>query len=69
MVSNSAKLSTNENLLTTILDSVDAYIYIKTPSLEYRYVNRQISELFQRPPEQILGKRDDAFFDPASAAE
>ncbi|WP_188640171.1 EAL domain-containing protein [Vreelandella lutescens] len=69
VASNRAKLSTNENLLTTILDSVDAYIYIKTPSLEYRYVNRQISELFQQPSDQILGKRDEAFFDSASAAE
>jgi diguanylate cyclase (GGDEF)-like protein len=66
---NRAKLSTNEHLLATILDSVDAYIYIKTPSLEYRYVNRQISELFQRSPQEILGKRDDAFFDSGSAAE
>ncbi|WP_404378044.1 EAL domain-containing protein [Vreelandella aquamarina] len=65
---NHARLSTNETLLTTILDSVDAYIYIKTPAMKYRYVNRQISELFNRPVEHIIGKGDDEFFDTASAA-
>ena len=64
-----ARLTTNETLLTTILDSVDAYIYIKTPSLKYRYVNRQISNLFNYPAEQIIGKGDYEFFDTASAAE
>lgn len=69
MVSNRAQLNTNETVLATILDSVDAYIYIKTPSLHYQYVNRRVSELFGLPVEQILGKRDDAFFDSDTARE
>lgn len=64
---NREQLNAHEKLLATILDSVDTYIYIKSPSLKYRYVNRRISELFNRPTEDIIGKRDGDFFDAASA--
>lgn len=63
------RLATNEAMLATILDSVDAYIYIKSPDLTYQYVNRRISELFGRPVEAIIGQRDEAFFDAGTAAE
>ncbi|WP_035582863.1 putative bifunctional diguanylate cyclase/phosphodiesterase [Halomonas sp. TG39a] len=66
---NRALLQSNQEMLTTILDSVDAFIYIKSPSLEYQYVNRRISDLFGLPADKIIGKRDEAFFDPGSAAE
>lgn len=66
---NREQLNTHEALLTTILDSVDAYIYIKSSSLKYRYVNRRISELFKRPIEDIVGKYDDDFFSAKSAEE
>ena len=65
---NRALLQTNKAMLSTILDSVDAFIYIKSPTLEYQYVNRRISDLFGLPDDQIIGKRDDAFFDNGSAA-
>ncbi|MBS3668943.1 putative bifunctional diguanylate cyclase/phosphodiesterase [Vreelandella boliviensis] len=66
---NRALLQTNKEMLATILDSVDAFIYIKSPTLEYQYVNRRISELFGLPADKIIGKRDEAFFDAGSAAE
>lgn len=66
---NRALLQTNKEMLATILDSVDAFIYIKSPTLEYQYINRRISDLFGLPEDKIIGKRDDAFFDAASAAE
>lgn len=69
VVDNYEQLVAHEALLATILDSVDAHIYIKSPSLEYRFVNRQVSELFGVPAEKIIGQRDEAFFDAASAAE
>lgn len=65
---NRALLQTNKEMLSTILDSVDAFIYIKSPTLEYQYVNRRISELLGLPEDQIIGKRDDAFFENGSAA-
>jgi len=64
---NRDQLTTHEALLATILDSVDAFIYIKSPSLKYRYVNRRISELFNQSTENIIGKRDADFFDAESA--
>ncbi|MBT2771733.1 GGDEF domain-containing protein, partial [Halomonas sp. ISL-60] len=69
MQHNRALLQSNKEMLATILDSVDAFIYIKSPTLEYQYVNRRISDLFGLPAEKIIGKRDEAFFDPGSAAE
>ncbi|SER97275.1 PAS domain S-box-containing protein/diguanylate cyclase (GGDEF) domain-containing protein [Vreelandella subterranea] len=63
------RLATNEAMLGTILDSVDAYIYIKSPDLTYQYVNHRICELFGRPAEAVIGQRDEVFFDPATAAE
>ena len=53
----------------TILDSVDAFIYIKSPTLKYQYVNRRISDLFGLPADKIIGKCDAEFFDAGSAAE
>lgn len=64
-----ALLQTNKEMLATILDSVDAFIYIKSPTLEYQYVNRRISDLFGLPADKIIGKCDEAFFDAGSAAE
>ncbi|MFO7649517.1 EAL domain-containing protein, partial [Halomonas campaniensis] len=63
-----AQLAQSEQRLATILDSVDAYIFIKTPDLRYAYVNRKVCELFQRPAEAIIGRGDEAFFDAATAS-
>ncbi|ERH50057.1 hypothetical protein O203_14555 [Ectopseudomonas chengduensis] len=41
-------LKTSEARLNTILDSVEAHIYIKDPQLRYQYVNRKVCELFGR---------------------
>ncbi|MGE6608402.1 PAS domain-containing protein [Halomonas sp. NPDC076908] len=69
MQHNRALLQSNKEMLATILDSVDAYIYIKSPSLEYQYVNQRMCDLFGLSPDNIIGRRDEAFFDPGSAAE
>ncbi|WP_300656036.1 transporter substrate-binding domain-containing protein, partial [Pseudomonas sp.] len=61
-------LKASEQRLNTILDSVEAYIYIKDPELRYQYANRKVCELFGMPREQVIGKTDDAFFDTATAA-
>ncbi|SNY98232.1 EAL domain-containing protein [Halomonas sp. hl-4] len=63
------RLATNEAMLSTILDSVDAYIYIKSPDLTYQYVNQRICELFGHPAQAVIGERDETFFDAATAAE
>jgi diguanylate cyclase (GGDEF)-like protein/PAS domain S-box-containing protein len=56
-------LKASEERLNTILDSVEAYIYIKDPQFRYQYANRKVCELFGLPPAQVIGKTDAAFFD------
>ena len=61
-------LSNSELRLNTILDSVEAYIYIKDPQFRYQYVNHKVCELFGRPREDVLGQTDEAFFDATTVA-
>ena len=63
-----AALRESELKLATILDGVEAYIYIKGPDYRYRYANRQVCELFGKSLEEVVGKDDSAFFDPPTAA-
>lgn len=46
-----------------ILDGLGAYVYCKDRQSRYTYVNREVSELFDMPLEQILGHDDSCFFD------
>ncbi|WP_445398919.1 EAL domain-containing protein [Zobellella sp. An-6] len=59
-------LQASETRLNTILDSVEACIYIKDEQLRYQYANRKVCELFGTTPAQILGQTDDRFFDAAT---
>ncbi|MGM0633344.1 MAG: PAS domain-containing protein, partial [Pseudomonadota bacterium] len=61
-------LRRSEERLNTILDSVDAFIYIKNTDLRYEYVNRKVSEWLQRPLNRILGYRDSDLFDERTAS-
>lgn len=56
-------LRNSEHRLNTILNSVDAYIYIKDLNLRYEYVNRKVCDLLGRPAEHIIGQTDQEFFD------
>ncbi|MDX1677867.1 EAL domain-containing protein [Arsukibacterium sp.] len=57
------ELQLSQDRLTTILNSVDANIYIKDTRRRYQYVNDKVARLFGRPPEQIIGHTDSLFFD------
>lgn len=59
-----AELRISEDKLKTILDSVDAYIFIKDVQLRYQYVNNKVCKLFGRTYDEIVGKNDSEFFDP-----
>ncbi len=56
-------LLASEQRLNTILDSVEAYIYIKDERLRYQYANRKVCELFGQNVQQVTGKTDEQFFD------
>jgi len=49
--------------LETIINSVEAYVYIKDKELRYRYVNERCAQLFKRTPEELIGMSDAELFD------
>ena len=57
----------SEARLNTILDSVDAAIYIKGTDFRYRYANRKVAQIFGTTADQVLGKLDEDFFDRRTA--
>jgi diguanylate cyclase (GGDEF)-like protein/PAS domain S-box-containing protein len=63
------RLRESEQKLSTILDNVEACIYIKDAGYRYQYANRSVRELFGVGLEDIVGQSDPAFVDAASAAE
>jgi diguanylate cyclase (GGDEF)-like protein/PAS domain S-box-containing protein len=48
-----------QQMLDTILNNVDAYVYLKNSERRYLYVNNRTAELFGRPAEQIVGRVDE----------
>lgn len=54
-------LRESEARLNTILDSVDACIYIKDAKLRYTYGNRQLCERFGRTPCELIGTTDSVY--------
>ncbi len=62
-------LRESEQKLSTILDSVEAFIYIKDCNYQYQYVNEPVTQLFGKALEDIIGKSDDVFFDEATTAK
>ena len=60
-------LRVSENKLAVILDSIDAFIYIKDTRLRYVYANRKVANFFGVPARQILGRRDNDLFDGKTA--
>lgn len=61
-------LRASEDRLRTILDSVDAYIYIKDTKLRYEYANRKVCDFFGASPEQVVGQTDNDYFDAHTAS-
>ena len=54
----------SEAKLNTILESVEAFIYIKDTQYRYLYANKKTCELFGCASlEEVFGKSDEAFFD------
>jgi PAS domain S-box-containing protein len=54
-------------LLDTVLDNLDALVYMKDRDRRYRYVNARTAALLGRPPEQVIGRRDRELATPAQA--
>lgn len=63
-----ARLAESERKLMTILDNVDAFIYLKDTDGRYLFANRRVRDLWGTTMQEIIGSRDDKFFDQSSAA-
>ena len=61
-------LAASENRLNTILDSVDAFIYLKDRQGHYLFANRRLRELWQIGVGDIAGAGDERFYDATTAA-
>ena len=64
-----ADLQQNERKLASILENVDACIYLKDREGRYLYANRPLCELFGLPLAEIVGQSDDKFFDAAACQQ
>jgi len=56
-------LINSEQKLNTILDTVEAFIFIKDTHYRYLYANKKTCELFGQSLEEIIGQDDTDFFD------
>lgn len=56
-----AALLASEQKLAAILDSVEAFIYIKGTDYRYLYANQQVQTLFGKPMHDIVGHGDEVF--------
>lgn len=53
----------SENRLNTILNSLDAIVYIKDRQYRYQYINQKITALTGLAPEALIGETDEKIFD------
>ncbi|KAB8044414.1 CHASE domain-containing protein [Janthinobacterium aquaticum] len=55
-------------LLDTVLDSVDAYVYMKDADRRFVYVNASVLRILEQPASQIVGKHASELMSASSAA-
>ena len=61
------QLVKSEHEMRTILDNVDAYIYLKDTEGKYLFANRPVRDLWHADMDEIIGYGDEKFFDEESA--
>ncbi|MBP7651898.1 response regulator [Candidatus Dependentiae bacterium] len=63
------KLKENQDFLNDVLNNVESYIFVKDRNYRYTYANKKVCELFGKTLCDIVGKKDDDFFDKSSVEE
>ncbi|MXR36163.1 bifunctional diguanylate cyclase/phosphodiesterase [Craterilacuibacter sinensis] len=61
-------LQESRSMLSEILANVDASIYLKDTEGRYLFANRPVLTFFGASLEEVVGQRDEHFFDPDTAA-
>ncbi|MGC3979735.1 MAG: ATP-binding protein [Steroidobacteraceae bacterium] len=69
LLASEAKRLEHEVLLSTVLDNVDGYLYIKDASYRYQYGNAAVCKEAGLTAEQFIGSEDTRFFDAETAAK
>ncbi|MCK9605035.1 MAG: bacteriohemerythrin [Methylomonas sp.] len=64
----SQALKTSQSRLSTILDNVNACIYLKDTEGRYQFVNQRVLDLWGTTLDKVLGQGDEQFFDPQTTA-
>ena len=62
-------LQASEQRLRTILDSLDACVYLKDLQGRYLFANQAVLDLLHVRLEEVVGQTDDRFFDAATVAQ
>ena len=62
------QVAANEAKLSTILDNVDAYIFLKDADGKYLFANKKVLDLWGVSMDEVVGYTDDKFFDAESVA-
>ncbi|MBS0212836.1 MAG: diguanylate cyclase [Proteobacteria bacterium] len=58
----------HKDLLDTVLDNVEALVYMKDASGLFMYANQRVAQAFGRPVETIVGRRDAELLPPEAVA-
>ncbi|WP_375748343.1 diguanylate cyclase [Vibrio sp. HN007] len=54
-----SELAEQKNLLSLVLENMDAFVYMKDRKRRYRYVNEKVANLYKRPVEDIVGQLEE----------
>ncbi|PWI33355.1 hypothetical protein DI392_10900 [Vibrio albus] len=65
----SLTLEENELRLRTILDNIDAYIYMKDEQGHYLFANRALCSYLGLPPQDVISKTAEQLYEPEAAAK
>ncbi|HEY7774987.1 MAG TPA: diguanylate cyclase, partial [Kineobactrum sp.] len=66
VASATSRLTLSEQRFDTILNGVDACVYIKDAQFRYQYLNQPICELFGVSKRDVMGQTDEVLFDDES---
>ena len=69
LVASEAKRLERESLLSSVLDNVGGYLYVKDTDYRYQYGNAAVCNLFGITAEQLVGCEDARFLDAETAAK
>ena len=56
-------LRSSQELLSTVVDNIGACVYMKSRDGRYLYVNNAMAELMQKQPAQLIGHKDNEYFE------